>query len=68
MDDLALKTNARTFVRLEGVFLVRPGFPEVVDAISFFDQMMLDNLFEVVPMLLPFKDNEDGLGLRHIAT
>lgn len=66
MDDLTIKTSARTFVRLEGVFLVWPGFPEVVDALSFFDQMMLDNLFETVPMLLPFKDNDDGLGLRHI--
>lgn len=66
MDDLALKTSGRIYVRLEGFFLVWPGFPEVLDAMSFFDQMMLDSLVETVPMLLPFKDNEDGLGLRHI--
>lgn len=48
------------------MFLVRPGFPEVLDAMSVFDQMMFDNLSETVPMLIPFKDNEDGLGLRHI--
>lgn len=66
IDDLARKTYARSCACLEGVFVVLPGYEEVLEPSHFFIPSMLDNLLEKIPMLIPFRDNGNGLGLCHI--
>ncbi|KAL0150375.1 hypothetical protein M9458_054192, partial [Cirrhinus mrigala] len=66
MEDLARKTVTRTCVRLEAVFVAGPGYVERFHPCHFFIPSMIDNLLETVPMIIPFKDNENGLGLREV--
>ncbi len=66
MQDLAQKTVARVHLRLEAVFLVTPEFPKVISPSQFFVQSMVDYLLETVPMVVPFKDNENKLGLSSV--
>lgn len=66
MEDLSKKTVCRVFVRLEAVFLARPDYGLVVNPRNFFIPSALDYLLETVPMIVPFKDNADGLGLRNV--
>ncbi len=66
MNDLARKTICRTHARVEAVFLLKGLFPMRLDAKDFYDPTALYHLLEETPMLLPFKDNEHKLGLRHV--
>lgn len=49
------------------MFLVDPSFNVVLQASDFFAEPMLDHLLETAPMLVPFPDNENCLGLCHVA-
>lgn len=62
VDNLAQKGYTRTLARLEGVFLVRPWYQEVLETSHFFIPSMLDHLLESVPMIVLFQDNKNGLG------
>lgn len=65
-DDLAHKTLTSSYARLEGVFLVYIEFNTVMQHRKFFVEPMLDHLLEMVPMLVPFRDDEDGHRLCHV--
>lgn len=54
-----MRMYTRTCARLEGVFFV-------LEPSHFFIPSMLDHLLESVPMLVPFQDNENSLGLCHV--
>lgn len=43
-----------------------PDFTPQLQPSDFFNQIMMNMFLESVPMLMPFKDNEDGHGLRHV--
>ncbi|KAK2885211.1 hypothetical protein Q8A67_016048 [Cirrhinus molitorella] len=66
MDDLVRKTGCRTQARIEAVFKLDQNFPTVLEAKDFYNPQALYSLLETNPMLLPFKDNSHGLGLRHV--
>ncbi|RXN18886.1 hypothetical protein ROHU_001960 [Labeo rohita] len=66
MDDLARKTICRVQARIEAVFLLKTHFPLRMDPQDFFKPAAIHHLLEEIPILLPFKDNEHQLGLRHI--
>lgn len=66
MDDLARKTACRTQARIEAVFLLDRNIPHILEAKDFYNPQAIYRLLENIPMLLPFKDNAHGLGLRHV--
>lgn len=66
VDDLTRKTITRTAARIEAVFLTYHGFPTKFSASDFFRRDNMEILFETVPMFLPFRDNDQGVGLRHV--
>lgn len=66
MEDLGRKTVTRTCVRLEAVFVAGPGYVERFHPCYFFIPSMIENLLETVPIIIPFKVNENGLGLREV--
>lgn len=43
-----------------------PGYIERFHPCHFFIPSMIENLLETVPMIIPFKDIENGLGLREV--
>lgn len=47
-------------------FLVTPEFLKVISPAHFFIPSMVDYLLETVPMVVPFKDNENNLGLSGV--
>ncbi len=49
-----------------GSFLVTPEFLNVISPRHFFVPSMVDYLLETVPMVVPFKDNENNLDLSDV--
>ncbi len=49
-----------------GSFLVTPEFLNVISRRHFFIPSMVDYLLETVPMVVPFKDNENNLDLSDV--
>ncbi|CAM4573811.1 unnamed protein product [Leuciscus chuanchicus] len=66
MDDLARKSQCRTHARIEAVFLMKEHIPVRLEGRDFFNPKALHLLLEQTPMVLPFRDNSHGLGLRHV--
>ncbi|CAM4428180.1 unnamed protein product [Leuciscus chuanchicus] len=66
MDDPARKSHCRTHARIEAVFLLNENIPVRLEGRDFFHPPALHTLLEQTPMVLPFKDNSHGLGLRHV--
>lgn len=66
MDDLTKKTACRTQARIEAVFLLDNNIPHVLEARDFYNPQAIYRLLDSNPMLLTFKDNAHGLGLRHV--
>ncbi|KAK2892349.1 hypothetical protein Q8A67_012337 [Cirrhinus molitorella] len=57
MEDLLRKTMCGMHMKMEAVFLVAPDFPLVTDP---------RNFFVTVPMIMEFKDDDNGFGLRNV--
>ncbi|KAK2892465.1 hypothetical protein Q8A67_012453 [Cirrhinus molitorella] len=51
---------------MEAVYRLEGHIPLKIEACDFFNPQAIHHLLQETPMLLPFRDNCHGLGLRHV--
>ncbi len=66
MEDLASKTDCPIVARLEAVILTETLVPNVFNVRDYFNIDSLVMLLETTTMLVPFRNNDQGLGLQHV--
>ncbi len=66
MEDLASKTDCPIAARLEAVILTETLVPNVFNVRDYFNIDSLVMLLETTTMLVPFRNNDQGLGLQHV--
>lgn len=65
MEDLTAKSICHVYARMEAVYYFDNRIPRKLDP-GDFDTPHLCQLREHAPLILPFKDNKHGIGLRHV--